>query len=594
MPIRLIIAFVFIAIGAVGHYMVQDMLSRHTWQKLSQPQESLTAFSAKWAERMYSEADALASDQRLQRAAAGDYNPIFVRRALYEYTYLKGVHNVYAYLPRMEEQVIQTLNALPLADTLKETWQTQMLQAEPAIRLLAHDKRPYIHVMKPIRLDGQTAGLAVVIFPLSDAMAQLRRVMVRGVEDVELFLVDTGQTPYLVAQPLFNINGSAVYAGSTGIDANLQSPPVGISRWVNGASGLIQYRPVMNAPQLGVGIYVPALAALKDAIWWLFGVWCLVLLTIISLFAPELTRFSQRLIEKMSGHGQDDGTEGSSLDYLDFGAAKKEAAVKPSKVGTARYPSQVVHRAKTPEQKMAQLIRESLEADRTRLLFQPVMEVSTNQPVMVEVFLRILDENYEALMPAAFLPAARRYKLLRYIDAHVLQKVIDNFLQLKLPDQLPMAINLGVDTFDSLNFLETLMERVEPGWSSNLVLEIRSKELIEDPRAIAFVKNCQELGCRFAVDYFGGGTAMLRGAKRLQFDYVKVDSLKFIKNEDKKELVRLTRAAQEMGLSLILERVESEEMVTLAKKLNVQYAQGYYFSRPEPQLIWKRKPRTKR
>ena len=94
----------------------------------------------------------------------------------------------------------------------------------------------------------------------------------------------------------------------------------------------------------------------------------------------------------------------------------------------------------------------------------------------------------------------------------------------------------------------------------------------------------RELGCKLALDDFGVGFSTFQYLKHLPVDYVKIDG-SFIRNLDQSEddqvFVRaLVQAAHGYGKLVIAEFVESDAILSRIRDLDVDFAQGYLFSRP--------------
>ena len=80
-----------------------------------------------------------------------------------------------------------------------------------------------------------------------------------------------------------------------------------------------------------------------------------------------------------------------------------------------------------------------------------------------------------------------------------------------------------------------------------------------------------------------------RPAKRLKFNYMKVNCLKFdglaAGDPAQVEAFRdFVIAGQQQGLPLIAEKVETKSVLWLCEKLGVPYVQGFYIAEPSPKL----------
>jgi EAL domain-containing protein (putative c-di-GMP-specific phosphodiesterase class I) len=102
------------------------------------------------------------------------------------------------------------------------------------------------------------------------------------------------------------------------------------------------------------------------------------------------------------------------------------------------------------------------------------------------------------------------------------------------------------------------------------------------------------LGIRLAIDDFGTGYSSLSYLHRFPLDTLKIDR-SFIsggqEGDGGMEIARtIMPMAKNLRLDVVAEGVETIEQVSLLKRLQCKYAQGYYFSKPVapeqvPQLL---------
>jgi EAL domain-containing protein (putative c-di-GMP-specific phosphodiesterase class I) len=94
------------------------------------------------------------------------------------------------------------------------------------------------------------------------------------------------------------------------------------------------------------------------------------------------------------------------------------------------------------------------------------------------------------------------------------------------------------------------------------------------------------LGCRFALDDFGTGTDSLAYLKSLQIARVKIEGSfvrEVLTDRGSQSTVRANvELARGYGVDTVAEYVEIQEIAELLRKLGVDYAQGYAFSKPAP------------
>jgi EAL domain-containing protein (putative c-di-GMP-specific phosphodiesterase class I) len=108
-----------------------------------------------------------------------------------------------------------------------------------------------------------------------------------------------------------------------------------------------------------------------------------------------------------------------------------------------------------------------------------------------------------------------------------------------------------------------------------------------DPeRAIDVLERLRALGVRLSLDDFGTGHSSLAYLKRLPLDEVKIDR-SFVagmaEDENDAVIVRSTiDLARNLGLVVVAEGVETEDVMLELAALSCDTAQGYHLSRPLP------------
>ncbi len=211
-----------------------------------------------------------------------------------------------------------------------------------------------------------------------------------------------------------------------------------------------------------------------------------------------------------------------------------------------------------------------------------------------EILLRMLDNNGKILSPACFLPVAERYQLTGKIDRWVINAVCDHFVTRteQLESIATIAINLSGHSLTD-NELETfiinkLTQSQIP--ADKICFEITETAAIKNiNRARLFMNNIKALGCQFSLDDFGSGHSSYAYIKQLPTDKIKIDGAivaNMLTNPIDftavKSICEIGKAAKQ---EVIAEFVEDFRLVEALTALGVDYAQGYYFARPEPLVV---------
>jgi diguanylate cyclase (GGDEF)-like protein/PAS domain S-box-containing protein len=237
-------------------------------------------------------------------------------------------------------------------------------------------------------------------------------------------------------------------------------------------------------------------------------------------------------------------------------------------------------------------IRKALEEDRFCLYSQLITAISPNefQEEHYEILLRLQDETGEIIAPMAFIPAAERYNLMHEVDRWVINMLFRHWSSLQNQNkQRVYAINLSGASINDDRFIDFIHEQfaLYPVSPSLICFEITETVAIANlTKASKFIRQLQNLGCRFALDDFGSGMSSFAYLKNLPVNYLKIDG-EFIKDiiddpVDDAMVEAITHIGHVMGLKTIAEFVENNAILERIKVLGVDYAQGYGIGKPSP------------
>jgi len=235
-------------------------------------------------------------------------------------------------------------------------------------------------------------------------------------------------------------------------------------------------------------------------------------------------------------------------------------------------------------------LRKAIEDGQFVLHYQPMADMQSGSIGGVEALVRWQHPRHGLMMPDEFIPLAEHTGLIKPLTQFVLNQALRQcrtWHQAGL--DLSVAVNLSVRSLQDEEFpdeVARLLEehQVDPTW---LELEITESAIVVDPiRALGVLGRLGVMGVGLSLDDFGTGYSSLAYLKRLPVSEIKIDK-SFIINmaldDNDAVIVRSTiELARNLGLQVVAEGVESEEMWTLLANLGCDLAQGYYLSRPIP------------
>ncbi len=234
-------------------------------------------------------------------------------------------------------------------------------------------------------------------------------------------------------------------------------------------------------------------------------------------------------------------------------------------------------------------IQQALQENQFYLVFQPIFDLASNQPVAAEVLLRWRHPEKGLISPAVFIPFAEQTGLVKRIDLWVIQAVsrqLDQWTRngLTVPR---LAVNLSGISFLRPDLEQLLRESFagHPGLLPQLELELTEGVLIEEMARIhQQLESVRRLGISVSIDDFGTGYSSLSRIRNLAIDYIKIDRSFIDDIETSPQACKIIEAIMHMAhglrLQVIAEGVETDAQLHHLRQMGCDRVQGYLLSRP--------------
>ena len=228
----------------------------------------------------------------------------------------------------------------------------------------------------------------------------------------------------------------------------------------------------------------------------------------------------------------------------------------------------------------------ALSAGELALHYQPIVAASGARIVGVEALLRWTHPERGAIGPAVFIPVAEQMGLMDALGAFVLRRALADA---KRWPKLYVAVNLSPLQVRDAAIVDLVRSALaESGVApARLMLEITEGVLIDNPEEmLKRIEALHDLGVRIALDDFGSGYSNLGYLQRFPLDKLKIDrsfvaALGASPNGGViiQAIVALGRA---LGLSVLVEGVETEQQRVLLRLAGCDEMQGFLFAKPAP------------
>jgi diguanylate cyclase (GGDEF)-like protein/PAS domain S-box-containing protein len=227
------------------------------------------------------------------------------------------------------------------------------------------------------------------------------------------------------------------------------------------------------------------------------------------------------------------------------------------------------------------------------LVFQPVVDLRTSEPVGVEALLRWRHPELGTILPAELLPIARAVGISAEIDEWVLDAACKHLSVWSTGDNgFWLSVNVSPRELLTARFPDRVSATLRRYGLApeRLVVEVAEDWIAEDvPAIVASLSGLRKLGVRAALDDFGAGQASLSHLRRLPVDMLKLDASLVNASSDEPVPVMgpavidvVVSLGRRLGLEIVAKGLESAEQIDRAAKSGCLYGQGFELGRPAP------------
>lgn len=225
-------------------------------------------------------------------------------------------------------------------------------------------------------------------------------------------------------------------------------------------------------------------------------------------------------------------------------------------------------------------------------VLQPKYCIKTNKIIGAESLARYKSLELGSIGPFEFIPIAEKYNFIHKVDYKIaresiiyIRDLINNEVKL---DNFRISFNISMKTFkrdDLITVISGLLSYFKvPG--KYIEIEITESIFVLDMKdLITKLKALKNLGIQISLDDFTAGHSTAGLLPLLPIDIVKfdkslLDSIDINETKGKIAYKNLTSLIKDLNFKIVSEGVETKEQLELLKFLGVDYAQGYYFSKP--------------
>ncbi|MBL8173440.1 MAG: EAL domain-containing protein [Bryobacterales bacterium] len=236
---------------------------------------------------------------------------------------------------------------------------------------------------------------------------------------------------------------------------------------------------------------------------------------------------------------------------------------------------------------LSQALRRAIENEEFELNFQPIVDIRRTGSILLagfEVLLAWKHDELGRISPSQFIPLAEECGLIGVIGAWVLRKACEECVRWQRAgyEPVPISVNVSALQFGRADFVDTVESTLkETGLEGRYIeLELTESAIMQEiAAATAKLKRLRALGVRLALDDFGTGYSALGYLRWIPVDCLKIDQSFLAELETSEGAYTLVQTivalADNMGLSVVAEGVETERQLEMLREIGCDKAQGH-------------------
>lgn len=236
------------------------------------------------------------------------------------------------------------------------------------------------------------------------------------------------------------------------------------------------------------------------------------------------------------------------------------------------------------------IIERALEHGSFEVYYQPIYSVTQGKFVSAEALIRLFDPQHGFISPETLITSAEQNGAIHRIGEFVFEKVC----QFIASDEFT---RLGLDYIE----INLSVAQIMNGDLPDIYLAIMNKyhiapdkinlEITETAAAFAqkvMTDNLERLtqaGISFSLDDYGTGYSNMQRVIQLPLKIIKLDKSFVDEKNNPKVWIFLrntVKMLKDMNMEIVVEGVETQEMLDAFSDLKCDFIQGYFFSKPIP------------
>lgn len=244
--------------------------------------------------------------------------------------------------------------------------------------------------------------------------------------------------------------------------------------------------------------------------------------------------------------------------------------------------------------KVHSMMQDGIAKNQFTPYYQPIYDPRKEEYTGYEALMRwIGPAGKPVFFPDQFIPIAERSGLIIALGKEMITTAIRDISEWNATYGLKrdLAINLSPLQFHDDNLIKDIGSIVSKVGVDPALIKFEITESLfvhEGDYVLGKLEELKDMGFRLSLDDFGTGYSSLAYLQKYPFDIIKIDKCfvdDVVTSIKSKALIKaVLLLANDIGMKIVAEGVETEEQAHCLSMMGIDYLQGYHFSRPLPAI----------
>ena len=235
------------------------------------------------------------------------------------------------------------------------------------------------------------------------------------------------------------------------------------------------------------------------------------------------------------------------------------------------------------------LVRDGIAKDRVDLVLQPVVSLPQRKRKFYEAYTRIRDEAGETITPGQYIAIAEREGIVTALDNLMLFRCVQQLRNRQGRDgKYGFFCNISPHTLADTKFFNDFIVFMTENSSlaQDLIFEFSHATIANQDDEIRHqLSRLAALGFRFSLDQVSSLNLDYGALAEQHFKFIKIDAETMLRELPQPttdiDLQDFKKVLERQGIDLVVEKIETEDVLLDILDFHVDFGQGYLFGEPK-------------